>query len=216
MITIMPWDYCVIWTLGDDPSRFIQWGACCCSGGNEVGKHILRIKTENSHLCVVDECKDQLIKNPVRTHACKSLAKLPDAIPLYSGIHGDVLMSKKPSWLNSDDEPNGTHVLIPTAVGLIELFSSKQLPEDQKLMDFISFQFKVPYTQDCRKGTFQIEESSDRETEEKIKTWMYTLGSLVPNISKMDRMATVGDAANHVKELRKTIENYCDEHGLFE
>ncbi|QHN93085.1 hypothetical protein HN51_051866 [Arachis hypogaea] len=26
------WDFVVIWKYGDDPTRFIEWLGCCCSG----------------------------------------------------------------------------------------------------------------------------------------------------------------------------------------
>lgn len=55
--------------------RFIQWGSCCCSGGN--------VKDENGHL--MDECRDKFVKHPIKTKACKKLAQLPSVIPLYSG-----------------------------------------------------------------------------------------------------------------------------------
>lgn len=60
--------------------RFIEWGECCCSGGRrDVGVGI-KIKGED-----LVECKDTLVKHPVRSDACKKLAELPSTIPLYSG-----------------------------------------------------------------------------------------------------------------------------------
>ncbi|KAL2488361.1 transcription factor bHLH [Forsythia ovata] len=148
------WDYCIIWKLGDDPSRFIEWGACCCSGGN--GEHF-KMKEEigvEKHLII--ECKDTRNKHPIRTKACRALAQFPSSIGLYSGIHGEVVISKQPKWLtlanasisNSLPEPVGTQVLIPVAGGLIELFSTNRVPKNQKTIDFISALFKISVEQE--------------------------------------------------------------------
>ncbi|KAG8388872.1 hypothetical protein BUALT_Bualt02G0170200 [Buddleja alternifolia] len=331
------WDYCVIWKLGDDPSRFIEWGACCCSGGKRPQK--IKIKEENGvekqkHL--IAECKDRLIKHPIRTKACEALARLPSAIPLYSGgeikfrIHGDVVISKQPRWIahcnasSSDDEPNGTQVLIPVPCGLIELFSSKHVPKDQKIIDYISAHFIIPFKQEnmsekaytnlnlgeqlpdpyandhrqncppllkyfnfppqmsqpntyssfegsstcsslsnehqslkvasdqvfgsvseekisnnlrlkrknytdlslahndkkvCMKirqkpgkGPFKSKNLvTERNRRKRIKDGMFALRALVPKITKMDRAATLGDAAEYIKELHESIGNYNDE-----
>ncbi|KAL3625743.1 hypothetical protein CASFOL_030272 [Castilleja foliolosa] len=137
LVNTKPWDYCVIWKLGDDPSRFIEWGACCCGGGNRVDQGV-KIKDENDlEACLGGECRDKAIKHMISTKACKKLALLPYVIPLYSGIHGDVVISKQPRW-SFDDEQNETQVLIPVACGLIELFSSKHVPKDEKFVDYIS------------------------------------------------------------------------------
>ncbi|KAL2238487.1 UNVERIFIED_CONTAM: Transcription factor ABORTED MICROSPORES [Sesamum indicum] len=139
-----PWDYCVIWKLGDDPS----------SGGNSP-ENIIKVKDENGvekHL--IAECKDRLVKHLVGTNACKKLAQLPSVIPLYSGIHGDVVISKQPRWTTqsnpsaSDDETSGTQVLIPVACGLIELFSTNHVPRDEKIIDYISARFNINLKQE--------------------------------------------------------------------
>ncbi|KAH6837134.1 hypothetical protein C2S53_018232 [Perilla frutescens var. hirtella] len=315
-----PWDYCVVWKLGDDPSRFIEWGACCCSGGRRgVG---MKIKGEN----FVDECKDKVIKHPVTSNACKKLAQLPSVIPLYSGIHGDVVISKRPRWIstrNNDDEPNGTQVLIPVTWGLIELFTSKHVPRDEETIDCISAHFRVhpkqesikekvqqqtdlnllraqfcdnfqencppsldhyltlahqptnyssfegsstcsslsnehqllqhrvlsgmPLEKSCKdyvdsptrnlrlrrkknadfalitngnektrqkteKGPFKSKNlMTERNRRKRIKDGELALRALVPKITKMDKVATLVDAADYIKELLETIRNYHDE-----
>ncbi|GFP91173.1 transcription factor bhlh90 [Phtheirospermum japonicum] len=345
LVNTEPWDYCVIWKLGDDPSRFIEWGACCCGGGNR-GEDIIRIKGENDlESCLGGECRDKVIKHMIRTKACKKLALLPSVIPLYSGIHGDVVISKQPKWTVhtdpsvsvSDDEPNGTQVLIPVASGLIELFSTEHVPKDQKIIDYISARFEISpkqenmnlqkpnadfnlkeqlpdpprskdYLENClpslhylnnylpkipqpknyssfegsstcsslsnehqllkigpdhvfcsispeksskeyidspssnlrllkrkkyttdyeftlgkesvsarirQKGEKGIYKSKNLVTErnrrKRIKDGMFALRSIVPKISKMDRASTLGDAAEYIKELQETIDNYHDE-----
>ncbi|KAL7152052.1 hypothetical protein ABFS83_04G072100 [Erythranthe nasuta] len=299
-----PWEYCVIWKLGDDPSRFIEWGSCFCSGAE------IKIKDEKGlqkKQFSFGECRDyKLIKHPIRTLSCSYLAKLPPVIPLYSGIHGDVVISKRARWTfhnnpsASDDQPNGTQVLIPVACGLIELFSTKHVQKDQKIIDYICGGFKLcfkqpnmsenPHTNDylqkCHflnfvpqpnsnyssfegsstcsslsnepklnsdsvvltmlpqipskikrkklctdsalarvnekngakiaqkpeKGVFKSKNLvTERNRRKRIKAGMFALRSLVPKITKMDRAATLGDAADYIVELLETIENYEDE-----
>ncbi|KAL6522269.1 hypothetical protein OROHE_016822 [Orobanche hederae] len=326
VVNTKPWEYCVIWKLGDDPSRFIEWGSCCCSGGERP--EVIKIKDEirlDKHL-VGDECKDKLTKHLIRTKACKKLAQLPSVIPLYSGIHGDVVISKQPRWTvrtdpsASYDEPIGTQVLIPVACGLIELFSTEHVPKDQKIIDYISARVAVSpkqenmnqkadvdfnlkeqisepcsndylenlppslfhhlnflpqisqpnnyssfegsstcsslsnehqlanpgsdhvlpekqnkrspynklrlkrkrYTTDCvkenigvktrhkaEKGIYKSKNLiTERNRRKRIKDGIFALRALVPNISKMDRASTLGDAAEYIEKLQETIDNY--------
>ncbi|KAL1545063.1 transcription factor bHLH90-like isoform X1 [Salvia divinorum] len=312
VIDSQPWDYCVIWKLGDDPSRFIEWGACCCGGGRRgVG---IKIKAEN----LIDECKDSLIKHPITTNACRKLAQLPSSIPLYSGIHGDVVMTNRARWTtqsNADVELKGTQVLIPVTWGLIELFTTKNVPRDQKIIDYISARFRRHFKQETMienaESSFQencpppflhlnlgcqlsqttnyssfegsstcsslsnehqlvqlgpdhhvmsdmsLEKSSkgyvdsprlrrkkcadfaltngnekvgtknrqktergpfksknlmtERNRRKRIKDREYALRALVPNISKMDKVGTLVDAADYIKELQGSIRNYHQE-----
>ncbi|PIN06233.1 bHLHZip transcription factor BIGMAX [Handroanthus impetiginosus] len=304
LINTNPWDFCVIWKLGDDPSRFIEWVTCCCSGGNKA--EIIKTTDEDDlerHLIV--ECKDKFVKHPVRTKACKKVAELPSVIPLYSGIHGDVVISEQPRW-TSDYEPNGTQVLVPVTGGLIELFSTQNVPKDQKIIDYISARFRVsfkkenmhnledqlcdPHSNDywptlvhnlnflphlsqpnnyssfegsstcsslsnehqilkldsdhkpssnprlkrkkntdfalvsgnekagvkirqkAEKGPYKSKNLvTERNRRKRIKDGMFALRALVPKISKMDRASTLGDAAEYIKELEETIENYRQE-----
>ncbi|KAL8548852.1 hypothetical protein ACS0TY_007933 [Phlomoides rotata] len=287
--------------------RFIEWGACCCSGG----KGIL-IKDENGvkkqqHL--IGGCKDCFVEHPIRTKACRKLAQLPSLIPLYSGIHGDAVISQRPQWIIqsnpsvSDDESKGTQVLIPIAWGLIELFAEKEVPRDENMIDYISSQFKVcdkqenmtnfeqppqyssscfhipnwlpslPISQpnnyssfegsstcsslsnehqmlkigcsdnnnnnnvlsgispensrlkrkkhtDCgvkirqnaEKGPYKSKNLiTERKRRKRIKDGILNLRALVPKITKWDRLATLGDSADYIKELLATIENFRDE-----
>ncbi|XP_020538971.1 transcription factor bHLH90 isoform X2 [Jatropha curcas] len=132
------WDCCVVWKLGDDPSSG--------GGGGDGGK----VKEER-----IDEnvgiCRDLYFKHPIRTKACEALACFPSFMPLYSGIHGEVVLSKQSKWVtrvNASDskfshESIGTRVLIPVSGGLIELFAGKHIPKDQKIIEFITSQFNV-------------------------------------------------------------------------
>ncbi|GKV22881.1 hypothetical protein SLEP1_g32698 [Rubroshorea leprosula] len=136
------WDYCVVWKLGDDPSRFIEWSDCLCSGCGNV-------KKERDEKILGPLCRDAHFQHPVRTKACEALAQFPAFLSLYAGVHGDVVISKQPLWLAgadaSDDsetsiESMGTRVLIPVLGGLIELFASKHIPEDQKMLELVTTQ----------------------------------------------------------------------------
>ncbi|XP_027182100.1 transcription factor bHLH90-like isoform X1 [Coffea eugenioides] len=138
------WDYCIVWKLGDDPSSFIEWRGCCCSGGNWL-ENVKEESGKDQYLFA--QCRDGDFKHPIRTKACEKLAKFPLSIPLYSGrIHGEVVMSNQARWhVNSNntssDEAIGTQVLVPVAGGLIELFSTNLVQENQQIIDFILAQY---------------------------------------------------------------------------
>ncbi|PQM41748.1 bHLH transcription factor [Prunus yedoensis var. nudiflora] len=130
------WDYCVVWKLGDDPSRFIEMMGCCCGGGYEYD--CVNVKEEEGEPHSAKLCRDGFLKHPIRTKACEALAQLPSSMPLYSGIHTEVIISAQPRWLSghvnaSGSNPSqshdfvGTRVLIPVLSDLIELFSTKNV-----------------------------------------------------------------------------------------
>ncbi|XVF84985.1 hypothetical protein PTKIN_Ptkin17bG0082600 [Pterospermum kingtungense] len=138
------WDFCVVWKLGDDPSRFIEWKDCCCSGG-------INIKEEKDELQLhlgTPLCRDVHFQHSIRSKACEALSHFPFVMPLYAGIHGEVVMSNQPYWLNqanapashSSHETMGTHVLIPVLGGLIEFFASKNIPKDQNIIELVTSQ----------------------------------------------------------------------------
>ena len=107
LVQTKAWDFCVVWKLGDDPSRyyffffytfrhthyqfltpicffcrFIEWMGCCCSGGYGLGnvKEERGVEHHLNHLC-----KDSHSEHLIRTKACETLAQLPSSMPLYSG-----------------------------------------------------------------------------------------------------------------------------------
>ncbi|XP_039071995.1 transcription factor bHLH90-like [Hibiscus syriacus] len=122
------WDFCVVWKLGDDPSRFVEWKDCCCGA-------CFNVKEEKDELQkpLGPFCRDVHFQHPIRSKACEALSRFPFVISLYAGIHGEVAMSNQPTWINygsdsgshSSHEMTGTRVLIPVFGGLIELFASK-------------------------------------------------------------------------------------------
>nr|WCO08280.1 hypothetical protein [Suaeda aralocaspica] len=134
------WDYCVVWKLGDDPSRFIEWMGCCCNGSrNQDLKK--RKKVKNSSIQV---CRDAYFVHSANTKSCQALDRLPSAMSIYSGLHGEVVISCQPRWLTiakaSTEESCGTHVLIPVFGGLVELYSSKHIEEDECIIDYVKAQ----------------------------------------------------------------------------
>ncbi|KAL3337191.1 hypothetical protein AABB24_029709 [Solanum stoloniferum] len=143
------WEYCVVWKFGDDPSRFIEWMGCCCSGANGVD---VNVKKENGgRQKFTALCRDIQVQHPIRTNACEALAHFPLSISLYSGIQAEVVTSNEPKWINHAEISNsnlshelkGTLVLIPVAGGLVELYNSKMIYKDQKTINFIINGFKL-------------------------------------------------------------------------
>ncbi|XP_058215873.1 transcription factor ABORTED MICROSPORES-like isoform X3 [Rhododendron vialii] len=145
IVNFKSWDYCVLWQLADD-QRFLDWVDCCCAGSENiqnVGEDLFPVSS-------VPHCRDVMFQHPI-AKPCELLAELPSSIPLDSGfyrIYAQALMSNQASWLNfsnnADSKPLeetvGTRVLIPVPVGLVELFVSKQVPEDQEIVDCIASQ----------------------------------------------------------------------------
>ena len=63
--------------------RFIEWMGCCCCGSYDCG-NVKEEKSEENQLTTL--CKDDYLKHPVRTKACKELAQLPASVPLSCGF----------------------------------------------------------------------------------------------------------------------------------
>nr|XP_048322799.1 transcription factor bHLH90-like isoform X1 [Ziziphus jujuba var. spinosa] len=146
IVRVQKWDYCVVWKLGDDPSRYIEWLDCCCGGGYEISN----VKEEIDELTPL--CRDSCLKHRVRTKACEALSQLPLFMPLYSGIHTEVVISTEPSWISQIDAMDsnasnmdsvGTRVFIPIMGGLIELYAIKHIPKDQKTLELILYQYNL-------------------------------------------------------------------------
>lgn len=144
------WDYCVLWKLGDDPSSFIELVGCCCNGGGLQQMGIKKVKRKQN--MSIPLCRDVFHIHPANTKACEALARLPPYLPLYPGVHGEVVISTQPKWLNIarksdsstlDEDCLQTQVLIPILGGLIELFSTNNIPEDQRTIEVVKAQFAI-------------------------------------------------------------------------
>ncbi|KAJ4842933.1 hypothetical protein Tsubulata_026107 [Turnera subulata] len=142
------WDYCVVWKLGHDPSRFIQWLGCCC-GGAAANYRRDKVNEEAREPSGQKFCKDVMLKHPLSTKACQALARLPPFFPLYSGVHDEVVVAQKPRWTNhanafETDHPSPstesavTRVFIPVMGGLVELFAAKHIAEERSIVDYIT------------------------------------------------------------------------------
>lgn len=134
------WDYCIVWKIGDDPSRCIEWIGCCCSGSQGVCKNV-KEENDEMELHMPYMCKDTYIKHSLRSNACEKLAMIPSYLPLYPGVHGEVAMSKQPFWPSNDSA--GTQLVVPVDGGLIELFRSKYVPADQRMIETLMAQLGI-------------------------------------------------------------------------
>ncbi|CAL0330971.1 unnamed protein product [Lupinus luteus] len=144
------WDFIVLWKYGNDPTRYIEWMDCCCSGScseENIEQNVMKLKEEemdddDDNQCNLASnllCRDTHFHHPIRTKACEELAKLPFAFSLFSGVHGEIAISQQPKWLTQDQEGSaGTQVLIPIVGGLIELFTAKLIPKDMSIIEYIS------------------------------------------------------------------------------
>ncbi|KAF3434726.1 hypothetical protein FNV43_RR21811 [Rhamnella rubrinervis] len=148
------WDYCAIWKLSED-QRFIESMNFCCAGNENTQNEGDQLQEPPFPVSQTRLCRDEISQHP-RINSCDLLAQLPSSIPLDSGIYAETLISNQPIWLNFSDaidsivpkETAGTKVLIPLPGGLVELFSSKQISEDQNVMDYITSQFNMLVEQD--------------------------------------------------------------------
>ncbi|KAM3322572.1 transcription factor bHLH90 [Capsicum chacoense] len=197
------WEYCVVWKLGDDPSRFIEWMGCCCSGANGVD---VNVKKENGGKQKVTAlCKDIQVQHPIRTKACEALAQFPLSISLYSGIQGEVVTSNEPKWINHAEISNsslshdlkGTLVLIPVAGGLVELYSSKLIYKDQKTINFMINRFKL--------GSEEANSSIARKEDQVLDFFSYEKLNFTAPL--MQYAATFPSTAPHISQVSESSAN---------
>ncbi|VFQ89932.1 unnamed protein product [Cuscuta campestris] len=151
LIESKTWDYCVLWKLGNDPSRSIEWAGCCCSGAYGILGKLNKEKRGEQDLTGL--CRDVHIQHNVGTMACEALASFPYSIPLCSGSRGEVVVMNESKWLIYGDASgskaldgfdSGTQALIPVVGGLVELYNSKMIQKDQKTINFVQNRFKQP------------------------------------------------------------------------
>ncbi|CAN1187470.1 Transcription factor bHLH90 [Linum perenne] len=138
------WDYCVVWKSTSNPSRFLEWIGCCCSGatnGGSVTETDSVVKQEDGAEVIGPFCRDVNSRHPITSMACHALARFPSFLPLYPGVRGAAAVSIQSSWIHTDSqthfESGGTRVLIPVIGGLVELFTAEHVPEDDRIVDLI-------------------------------------------------------------------------------
>ncbi|KAF8016580.1 hypothetical protein BT93_H1949 [Corymbia citriodora subsp. variegata] len=126
--------------------RYVEWVGCCCCGGggggggegSRFGGVVVKVEEREEPPQLQLLCRDLRDQHPVRTGACRALALYPSLLPLYSGIQGEVGISNRPRWIregsasdsSSVQEFTGTSVLISIVGGIVELFSTKRMPEE--------------------------------------------------------------------------------------
>ncbi|KAK7390816.1 hypothetical protein VNO78_18911 [Psophocarpus tetragonolobus] len=142
LVGLNGWDYCIYWKLSED-QRFLEWLGCCCAG-TEANQN-----PGEEHLFPVSSCRDTTYPHP-RTKSCDLLSQLSTSIPIdNSGLHAQTLLTNQPNWVNYSnsldpssilEETIGTQVLISVPGGLVELFVTKQVAEDDQVIDFVTSQ----------------------------------------------------------------------------
>ncbi|KAF7142592.1 hypothetical protein RHSIM_Rhsim05G0054400 [Rhododendron simsii] len=224
IVNFKSWDYCIIWQLAED-QRFLEWMDCCCAGSENIqngGEDLFTVSSSVTH------CRDVMFQHP-RTKPCDLLAEFRPSIPLDSGIYAQALMSNQARWLNfsannSDSNPLeetvGTRVLIPVPIGLVELFVAKQVKQFSLLIcrhdmgrsesisdcsDANEDEDDAKYRRRTGKGPQSKNLQAERKRRKKLNDRLYTLRSLVPIITKLDRASILGDAIEFVKELLKQV-----------
>nr|XP_012570710.1 transcription factor ABORTED MICROSPORES-like [Cicer arietinum]XP_027189166.1 transcription factor ABORTED MICROSPORES-like [Cicer arietinum] len=112
-----------------------------------------------------------------RIKACDLLSQLNTSISTDSGIHAQTLLANQPNWLNYPNtlDPNtlqetinGTHVLIPVPGGLVELFVTKQVGEDQQVLDFITSQCIVLVDQEGMNNSIGFNSMSNMQSNQVV------------------------------------------------
>ncbi|MCO5573527.1 hypothetical protein L7F22_027298 [Adiantum nelumboides] len=168
-------DYVISWRLTDD-QRSVELTGCCCSG-TIIQNGLETSFTSLEPFMEGPKCPDIAIAHS-KTRVCEYLIQMPLAIPLESGLHGQVLFTGQPQWINmtnSDactiNEISQAKVYVPMPTGLLELGLSNQALDNPPVLQSV----------------------------------MDKCGEIWMGSNKMDRASILGDAIEYVKELQKQV-----------
>ncbi|XP_050148688.1 transcription factor ABORTED MICROSPORES-like isoform X2 [Malus sylvestris] len=184
------------WKPSED-QRFIELIDCCCAGTEitqtDAGQNL-------PFPPPVLACRDTILQHP-RTTSCDLLAQIPSSMPLHSGIYAETLISNQTSWLNFSnntflstlEETIGTRVVIPIPGGIIELLVTKQVFEDQHVIDFVTAQYNLSLEEEALTSitengfqemeAMQMSITSERQRHMDMQQYME---ALVPNIDQQE------------------------------
>ncbi|KAG4924441.1 hypothetical protein JHK87_049981 [Glycine soja] len=105
----------VVWKYGDDPTRFIEWVGCCCSGSCI---DVVKPEEEKAEVCnMAPICRDDHFhfQHPVRTKACEALVRLLLSFLLHCLLCMEVAISQQSRWITQ---------VIPMDMNIIELITA--------------------------------------------------------------------------------------------
>ncbi|MCO5583883.1 hypothetical protein L7F22_037799 [Adiantum nelumboides] len=133
-------DYVLYWRITDD-QRSVELIGCCCSGTIALHEHETNF---NSCPPFIEgpKCPDMAIEH-LKTRVCEYLIQVPLSVPLDSGLHGQVLFTGQPQWINQtnsdavSNEVSQAKVYVPMPTGLLELGLSSEAVENPSIVQSV-------------------------------------------------------------------------------
>ncbi|KAI5074686.1 hypothetical protein GOP47_0011009 [Adiantum capillus-veneris] len=134
-------NFVLYWRLTDD-QRSVELTGCCCSG-TVVQNELETNFNSSAPFMEGPKCPDIAIPH-LKTRVCEYLIQMPQSTPLESGLHGQVLFTGQPQWINmtnSDacalNEVSQAKVYVPMPTGLLELGLSNQALDNPSLLQSV-------------------------------------------------------------------------------
>ncbi|XP_047340174.1 transcription factor ABORTED MICROSPORES [Impatiens glandulifera] len=208
MVDVDGWDYCVIWKLGED-QRFLEWMGCCCGGSRSCIQNVGEELVFPLAPLPPTSCRDAMLLH-LRTNSCDLLSQLPTSKPLDSGVYTQTLMSNQPAWLNmnfSNNDVQGTRVLVPVPIGIIELFTTKNVQENQQVVDFVVTQFQTSLEQHMMMNSNNANLNDFNATIENLS---------LPHDITAERIKLTDSPANYFQQFNYSIEGGNTNGGFIE